>query len=96
MGIGQDRLRLDHLRGSDALAHEADIAMILNHKDSATSPNHLQFDLTQLQEAKNHVVLSVEKNRRGESDVHLEFKKDFGNFRLDPAGAFVAETLRGD
>ena len=79
-----------------ALAHEADIAMILNQKATATSPNHLEFDLTQLQEAKNRVVLTIEKNRRGQSDVHLEFKKDFGNFRLDPAGAFVAEALRGD
>ena len=95
-GIGADRLRMDHLRGSDALAHEADIAMILNQKATATSPNHLQFDLTQLQEAKNRVVLSIEKNRRGESDVHLEFKKDFGSYRLDPAGSFVSETLRDD
>ncbi len=96
VGIGADRLRMDHLRGSDALAHEADIAMILNEKSTATSPNHLEFDLTQLQKAKSHVVLSIEKNRRGQSDVHLEFRKDFGNYRLDPAGGFVAETLRGD
>ncbi len=95
-GIGANRLRMDHLRGSDALAHEADIAMILNQKATATSPNHLEFDLTQLQEAKNRVVLTIEKNRRGQSDVHLEFRKDFGNYRLDPAGKFVAETLRGD
>lgn len=96
VGIGANRLRMDHLRGADSLAHEADIAIILNQKATATSPNHLQFDLTQLQKAKNRVVLSIEKNRRGESDVHLEFKKDFSNFRLDPAGAFVSETLRDD
>jgi len=96
VGIGADRLRMDHLRGSDALAHESDVAMILNEKSTATSPNHLEFDITQLQKAKSHVVLSIEKNRRGQSNVHLEFRKDFANYRLDPAGGFVAETLRGD
>ncbi len=95
-GIGEDRLRMDHLRGSDALAHEADIAMIINQKATATSPNHLEFDLTQLQKAKNRVILTIEKNRRGQSDVHLEFEKDFANFRLKPHGSFVAEALRGE
>ena len=30
------------------------------------------------------MVLSIEKNRRGEHDVHLQFEKDFVNYRLDP------------
>ncbi len=95
-GIGADRLRLENLRGSDSLGHEADIAMILNQKSSATSENHTKFDLNMLQAAKQMVILSIEKNRRGESGLHMEFKKDFGNYRLNPTGNFVAEHLRGE
>lgn len=95
-GIGVDRLRLEHLRGSDALAHECDMAIVLNHKATATSDRHLKFDLTQLDEARRRSVFSIEKNRRGEVDVHLEFIKDFANFRFNPNGAFVSEALQGD
>ncbi|MDH3294258.1 MAG: AAA family ATPase, partial [Acidimicrobiia bacterium] len=51
-GIGVDRLRLAHLRGSDALAHECDVAIVLNHKATATSDRHLKFDSTQLDQAR--------------------------------------------
>ncbi len=95
-GIGQNRLRMEHLRGSDALAHEADVAMILNEKWRATSPRHVDFDITQLEAARRKIVLSVEKNRRGESGLHLEFEKDFENFRLVPGGDFVKEALVDD
>ncbi len=95
-GIGIDRLRLEHLRGSDALAHECDVAILMNQKVSATSDRHLKFDLTQLDEARRRTVFSIEKNRRGEVDVHLEFVKDFANFRFLPNGGFVTETLEGD
>ena len=95
-GIGVDRLRLEHLRGSDALAHECDLAILLNPKVTATSDRHLKFDLTQLDEARRRIVFSIEKNRRGEVDLHLEFVKDFANFRFDPIGGFVTEILEGD
>jgi replicative DNA helicase len=95
-GIGVDRLRLEHLRGSDALAHECDMAIVLNQKVTATSDRHLKFDLTQLDEARRRCLFSIEKNRRGEVDVHLEFVKDFANFRFNPKGAFVSESLDGD
>ena len=92
-GVAARRLRLDHLRGSDSLAHECDIAMVLNEKASATSDRHLAYDLTKLAEAKTNVVVSIEKNRRGEHDVHLEFRKDFANFRFEPQRRFVTDTL---
>lgn len=95
-GIESDRLRLGQLRGSDALAHECDIALILNQKVTATDDRHLKFDLTQLDEARRRTVFSIEKNRRGENDVHMEFIKDFGNFRFLTGGSFVSETLTGD
>ncbi len=81
------------LRGSDALAHECDVAILLNQKVTATSDRHLKFDLTQLDEARRRTLFSIEKNRRGEVDLHLEFVKDFGNFRFNPDGAFMTEAL---
>lgn len=95
-GISANRLRMSDLRGSDALAHESDVVILMNNKVTATSDRHLKFDLTQLDKARRRTVFSIEKNRRGETDVHLEFKKDFGNFRFDPSGGFVSETLAGD
>lgn len=92
-GIGVNRLRLEHLRGSDALAHECDLAILMNNKVTAASDRHLKFDLTQVDEARRRTVFSIEKNRRGEVDVHLEFVKDFANFRFCPDGAFVTEAL---
>ncbi len=89
-------MRLSDLRGSDALAHESDIVILMNHKVTATSDRHLKFDLTQLDQARKRTIFSIEKNRRGETDVHLEFVKEFGNFRFNPNGSFVSETLVGD
>lgn len=91
--IGTRRLRLSDLRGSDSLAHECDIAMILNEKATATSDRHTAFDLTKLADARERVLISIEKNRRGSNDVHLEFEKDFANLRLKPSGQFVTEAL---
>ncbi|MDH3678477.1 MAG: AAA family ATPase [Acidimicrobiia bacterium] len=95
-GIGADRVRMDHLRGSDALAHECDLAILMNHKVTAAADRHLKFDLTQLDEARRRTIFSIEKNRRGEVDLHLEFVKDFSNFRFRPDGGFVTEALDDD
>jgi replicative DNA helicase len=95
-GINASRLRLEDLRGSAALAHECDVAILMNHKATATSERHLKYDLTQLDEARKRTVFSIEKNRRGEVDIHLEFVKDFANFRFQPRGAFMSEALHED
>ncbi len=62
----------------------------------ATSPVHLAYDTTRIDEARNQVVVSVEKNRRGPTDINMEFTKDFANFRFDPKGSFVSDTLMDD
>jgi replicative DNA helicase len=95
-GIAADRLRMSDLRGAEALAHECDVAIVMNQKSTAVSSRHLKFDLTQLDEARRRTVLSIEKNRRGEVDVHLEFVKDFANFRFEPRGAFLTEAMNDD
>jgi len=92
-GIEVGRLRLHHLRGADVLAHECDVALVLNDKATAVADHHLKFDLTRLDEARRRTVVSVEKNRRGEADVHLELARDFANFRFEPRGSFLAEAM---
>ncbi|HUF33035.1 MAG TPA: DnaB-like helicase C-terminal domain-containing protein [Acidimicrobiales bacterium] len=93
VGLEARRLRLRHMRGSTALAYESDAAVILNDKIAVVSKAHLAYDTTRAPEFRRHVVFSVEKNRDGPADVELEFKKDFGNYRFDPAGGWVAERL---
>lgn len=95
-GIGAHRLRLDDLRGSAALAHECDVAIVMNHKATATADRHLKYDLTQLDEARKRTIFSIEKNRRGEVGIHLEFVRDFANFRFEPRGAFMSEALQDE
>jgi replicative DNA helicase len=93
LGLTSRRLRLHHMRGSTALAYEADAAVILNDKMAVVARAHLAYDTTRADEFRRQVVFSVEKNRNGPSDVELEFAKDFANFRFRPAGRWVAERL---
>jgi len=92
-GLAARRLRLAQLRGSVALAHEADVALVLNEKSTAVSKSHLAFDPVRAEQFKRWVVLSIEKNREGAADLDLEFRKDFANSRFDPAGGFTSEPL---
>jgi len=95
-GLVARRLRLQHLRGSTALAHEADVVVTLNEKSSSVSKAHLAYDATRARTYRQWVVFSVEKNRDGPAGVDVEFRKDFANFRFDPRGRFVAEQLVDD
>lgn len=95
-GLLARRLRLHHLRGSTALAHEADIVLTLNEKWNSVSKTHLAYDATRARTYRQWVVCSVEKNRDGPSGVDVEFRKDFANYRFEPQGRFVAEQLVDD
>ncbi len=92
-GLRTRRLRLHHLRGSASLAHEADVAILMNEKAVSVSKAHLAFDPVRAEQFKRWVLLSVEKNREGAPDMNLEFRKDLANYRFDPEGGFVAEAL---
>ncbi|MGH8977464.1 MAG: DnaB-like helicase C-terminal domain-containing protein [Acidimicrobiia bacterium] len=87
------RMRLHHLRGSAALAHECDVALIFNEKAVAVSKTHLAYDPVRAETFKRKVVITVEKNRGGPAAMDLEFTKDFGSYRFDPDGTFVTERL---
>jgi len=92
-GLSTRRVRLHHLRGATGLAHEADIAILLNEKATAVSKAHLAYDPVRAETFKRWVLFSVEKNREGAPDLDLEFRKDLANYRFDPHGGFVAEAL---
>lgn len=87
------RTRLHHLRGSTALAYEADVALLLNDKFSIIARNHLMYGATDAERYHDWVVCSIEKNRNGVAGVEIEFEKDFPHSRFSPHGRLVAEML---
>jgi replicative DNA helicase len=95
-GLTARRMRLHHLRGSTALAHEPDVVILLNDKSVAVSKSHLAYDPVRADQYRQLVVFSIEKNRSGPASVDLEFRKDFASFRFHPEGAFLAEKLVDD
>jgi replicative DNA helicase len=94
--LSERRVRLHHMRGSSALAYEADVILALNDKAVAVSRSHLAFDPVRVEQFRRQVVFSLEKNRAGPSNLDIEFTKDFAHFRIDPQGAFIAEKLVDD
>lgn len=92
-GLEAPRLRLHHLRGSSALAFEADVAVVLNDKTSVVSKVHLAYDTVAAEAFRDWVVFSIEKNRSGLALVDLEFRKDFTHGRFHPDGGVVSERL---
>jgi len=87
------RLRVANLRGSSALAYEADTVLLLNDKYDVVARHHLVYSMTNVETFRNWAVLSVEKNRSGRAGVDLEFHKRFDQCRFDTAGRNVAEQL---
>lgn len=92
-GLKSRRLRMHHLRGSSALAYEADIALILNDKFNCVSKVHLAYDPVRADTFKDYVVVTIEKNRGGPNLIDLEFRKQFLYYRFDPQGDIVREKL---
>jgi replicative DNA helicase len=90
------RLRLRHMRGSSALAYEADVVVVLNDKAVAVSKSHLAFDPVRAEQFRQMLVYSIEKHRSGPSDLDMEFVKDFGHYRVLPQGSFLTEKLVDD
>jgi replicative DNA helicase len=87
------RLRVGNLRGSSALAYEADTVLLLNEKFDVVARHHLVYSMTNVDAFRNWAVLSVEKNRSGRAGVDIEFLKRFDQCRFDPVGRQVVEKL---
>lgn len=87
------RIRVNNLRGSSALAHEADTVLILNHKYDVVARHHLVYDIGNAERFKFWAVLTIEKNRNGRDQIDLEFKKRFDQSRFEDNGQHVVEQL---
>ena len=92
-GLGIRRLRLRHLDGAPAIAHEADIAILLNAKSEIVNVSRSDLDLVRTTTRHSRVVFSIEKHRTGGAGLDLEFQSDFANARFNPDGRFVTDTL---
>jgi replicative DNA helicase len=87
------RLRTHHLRGSSALAYEADVVLVMNDKFDVVARHHLVYDVSNAENFRNFVVVSIEKNRNGLDRIDLQFRKRFEQGRFDPDGSAVPEQL---
>ncbi len=87
------RLRVGNLRGSSALAYEADTVLVLNEKYDVVARHPHVNSKGHVETLKKMAVLTVEKNRSGRSGVDMEFLKRFDQCRFDPVGRQVAEQL---
>lgn len=91
--VAGKRMRVHDLRGSSALAYEADIVLILNDKYAVVARHHLVYHLDNAERFRQWVVMTIEKNRNGIDKVELEFLKRFEQGRFDREGRAVAEQL---
>ncbi len=87
------RMRTHDLRGSSALAYEADVVLLLANKANIVSREHLVYDLGNVERYNAIAILSVEKNRHGRSGMLVELTKDFEHGRFHVKGQAVTERL---
>jgi replicative DNA helicase len=90
------KTRLQDLRGSSALAHEADVVLLLNNKFDMVARHHLMYNTVNAEQFHHWVVMSIAKNRSGADSVDLEFRKRFEHSRFDTDGGRVQEALIDD
>ena len=77
------RMRVSDLRGSSALAYEADTVLMLNNKYDVVARHHLVYDLGNVERFQTGRCSRIEKNRSGADRVDLEFRKRFDQCRFE-------------
>ena len=87
------RMRVNNMRGSAALAYEADTVLLLNNKYDVVARHHLVYSTGHVEKFRNWTVLTVEKNRNGRTGQDFEFLKRFDQCRFETAGRPVVEQL---
>jgi replicative DNA helicase len=87
------RMRVNHMRGSSALAYEADTVLMLNNKYDVVARHHLVYDTGNADRYNDWAVLSIEKNRSGVTGIDMEFPKRFEQSRFDTRGQLIREKL---
>jgi replicative DNA helicase len=91
--VAGKRLRIHNLRGSSALAYEADVVLLLNDKYDVVARHHLVYDVANAERFRDYAVLSIDKNRSGVDRIDLEFRKRFEQGRFERTGRPVSEKL---
>lgn len=87
------RMRAHNMRGSSALAYEADTVLVMNEKYDAVARHHLVYNVGNAERFREWAVVTVEKNRSGVFGVDLEFRKRFEQSRFEGGGQRIAEQL---
>lgn len=87
------RMRARNMRGSTALAYEADVVMILSTKSDVVARHHLMYGANNGEHYKDWSVVTIEKNRSGRTGGEVEFRKQFECGRFVAEGQFVTEKL---
>ena len=91
--VAGKRLRVHNLRGSSALAYEADVVLLMNDKFDVVARHHLVYNVSNAERFRDYVVVTIEKNRSGLDKIDLEFRKRFEQSRFDTDGRSVDEQL---
>jgi replicative DNA helicase len=92
-GLRAQRLRLEHLLSSPAVAYEADIIMIMNEKYDIVDRRQIDYNPQYAEQMHQYIVLSVEKNRSGSGLIDLELRKQLQYCRFRPEAKRVSEKL---
>ena len=92
-GLKAQRLRLEHLLTSAAVAYEADIIMLMNEKYDIVDRRHIEYNKHHAEQYHQYVVLSVEKNRSGSDLIDLELRKQLQYCTFRPDARRVEEHL---
>jgi replicative DNA helicase len=93
VGLEAKRIRARHLKGSVTLAYEADLIMMLQHKYDVVARDKLVYNLARARDMHQWVVLSLEKNRHGDDQVDLTFRKRLARGYFDPNGHLEDDPL---
>jgi replicative DNA helicase len=92
LNVGK-RMRVNNLRGSSALAYEADTVLLMNNKYDVVARHHLVYNIGNAERFRQWAIISIEKNRNGQGGVDMEFLKRFEQGRFDTEGRMVSEQL---
>ncbi len=87
------RMRARNMRGSTALAYEADVVLILSNKAHVVARHHLMYGANNGEHFKDWSVMTIEKNRSGRTGGEVEFRKQLDCGRFVAEGQFVSEKL---
>jgi replicative DNA helicase len=92
LNVGK-RMRVNNLRGSSALAYEADTVLLMNNKYDVVARHHLVYNIGNAERFRQWAIVSIEKNRNGQGGIDMEFLKRFEQGRFDTEGRMVSEQL---